>query len=327
MADKNNPDNSVGSGANWVDFKELKQKVTLEMALRHYDLWDKLKKSGGNLVGCCPIHQGSNPRQFSVDPAKNIFNCFGNCKSGGNVLDFVVKMEKVSIREAALMLKAWFKLDADEPTDRKRVKEKKEHRYRGAHPEKELPDPPGHPPSGRENPPLNFELKSLETGHPFFAEREIEPETVEHFGLGFCARGILKGRIAIPIHNELGQLVAYCGRAVTDEQTGKEGKYKLPPKFVKSALLYNLHRQKDEKKCFILVESFLSVFHLHQAGLSNVLALMGSALSAEQEKLIVGRLGPDGKAILLFDADESGRTCAEDCLSRLGRRLFVKPSI
>ena len=79
------------NGENWIDFKELKQSVTMEMVLKDYGLWDKLKKSGNNLVGCCPIHKGSNPRQFSVDPVKSIYNCFGNCKSGGNVLDFVSK--------------------------------------------------------------------------------------------------------------------------------------------------------------------------------------------------------------------------------------------
>ena len=71
------------NGENWIDFKELKQSVTMEMVLKDYGLWDKLKKSGNNLAGCCPIHKGSNPRQFSVDPVKSIYNCFGNCKSPG----------------------------------------------------------------------------------------------------------------------------------------------------------------------------------------------------------------------------------------------------
>ena len=92
----------------WVDFKEIKDTVSIEMVLEHYGVLDKLKKSGRNLVGCCPIHQGSNPRQFSVNLESNMYNCFGDCKSGGNVLDFVASMEKVSLRDAALLLKDWF---------------------------------------------------------------------------------------------------------------------------------------------------------------------------------------------------------------------------
>ncbi|MCG6552029.1 MAG: CHC2 zinc finger domain-containing protein [Candidatus Magnetominusculus sp. LBB02] len=89
-------------GHDWVDFKAVKDIITMEMVLDHYGLMSKLNQSGKNLVGCCPIHQGVNPRQFSVNPDKNIFNCFGNCNGGGNVIDFVSKMENVDTRQAAL---------------------------------------------------------------------------------------------------------------------------------------------------------------------------------------------------------------------------------
>jgi DNA primase len=72
------------------------------------------------------------------------------------------------------------------------------------------------------------------------------------------------------------------------------------------------------------VESFLSVFWLYQAGYPNVVALMGSALSPEHEQLITNFLGPSGRVILLFDADESGQKCTAACLDMLGRKLFVK---
>jgi len=280
--------------------------------LDYYGLLAGMKKSGKNLISACPIHKGSNPRQFSVDPEKNIFNCFGDCKSGGNVLDFVAKMEGVSLREAGLLIKDKILngicLDAKEP-DTKTVKAEKEE-----------------PPADKVtvNPPLTFQLKNLKTDHSFFSEQNIEPETVKHFGLGFCAKGMMKGRIVIPIHNELGELVAYCGRAVDKKQIKSEGKYKLPPKFVKSEVLYNLNLQKKDEDTFILVESFLSVFRLYQAGYSNVLALMGSSLSEAQEKMINQRLTPEGKVIMLFDDDEAGRACARDSLKRLGSKLFVK---
>ena len=246
---------------NWVDFKEIKDWVSMEMVLERYGLLNLLKKSGNNLVGRCPIHNGSNPRQFSVNLDRNIFNCFGDCGSGGNVLDFVSIMEEVSLREAALLLKDWFGGNGQaEPKTKKTVK---------ARPEKKEPK------QCKINPPLTFTLKKLKPNHTFFDERGITAQTVKYFGLGYCERGILKGRIAIPIHNEKNELVAYCGRAIMDEQIEEGGKYKLPPKFVKSAVVYNLNRQKRGSQRLILVESFLSVFKLFQHGIRDVVALMG----------------------------------------------------
>jgi len=319
---------------NWVDYREIKSGVTMEMVLGHYGLLADLKQSGKNLVGCCPIHKGTNPRQFSVNIEKNIFNCFGDCKSGGNVLDFVAKMEDIPIREAALLLQGWFlqgsgpaEPPASKAPEEKLVRKEKKGNPPAAADAKEEATPEKQEPLEEDpiiNPPLTFQLKSLTPNHEFFIERGISKETVEHFGLGFCTKGMMNGRIAIPIHNEQGQLVAYCGRAVTQEQIENEGKYKQPPNFVKTAVVYNLHRQPEKADLFILVESFLSVFRLHQAGYPNTLALMGSVLSEAQEALIAGRLSAGGKVLLFFDNDGDGQKCAADCLSRLGRHAFAK---
>ena len=93
--------------------------------------------------------------------------------------------------------------------------------------------------------------------------------------------------------------------------------------FVKSGVMYNLHRQKDPDH-LILVESFLSVFQLYQNDVENVVALMGSSMSEQQEELIVNALGLNGEMILLFDGDEDGQKCTRDCLTRLSKKLFVK---
>jgi len=135
---------------------------------------------------------------------------------------------------------------------------------------------------------------------------------------------MMKGRIAIPIHDHQGQLVAYCGRAGTPEQVEEEGKYKLPPKFVKSAVVYNLHRQAEPVAFLVLVESYLSVWKLWEAGFLSACALMDSDLSKTQEKLILELLGRSGRVVLLFDGDESGQACTADSLSRLASQLFVK---
>jgi DNA primase len=85
----------------------------MEQVLEHYGLLDRFKKSGDSLNGPCPIHKGSNPTQFRVSLSKNIWNCFSECKHGGNVLDFIARMENVSIHAAALNAIEWFQLDPE----------------------------------------------------------------------------------------------------------------------------------------------------------------------------------------------------------------------
>src|SRR5438128_15024 len=91
----------------WVDFKAIKQAVTIKAVLDHYGI--KLKNSGKELRGKCPIHQGEGDNSFHVNTDKNAFHCF-SCQAKGNVLDFVAAMEKVSIRDAGLRLQQWFAL-------------------------------------------------------------------------------------------------------------------------------------------------------------------------------------------------------------------------
>ncbi len=302
---------------NWVDYKKIKSTITMEMILRHYGIFDKMKLAGNktnSLVGCCPIHKGTNDRQFSVNVERNIYNCFGNCKSGGNVLDFVANMEKVSIHEAGALLQKWFLSDFQEP---------KRDNGRGGQKKLVREENRGLDPQNPWNKPLTFELKSLIPDHEFFKERGIELATVEAFGLGYCTKGMLKDRIAIPLHNEKGELVAYCGRAVTPELIEAE-KYKQPPNFKKTLVVYNLNRQDPGEKVLILVESFISVWWFHQAGYKNTVALMGSSISDQQIDLISNLLGSEGKVILMFDNDESGEQCTKDCLNGLSSKLYVK---
>lgn len=299
---------------DWVIYKDIKANVTMEMVLGRYGLLERLKRSGKNLVGCCPIHEGTNPNQFSVSLERNLFNCFGDCRAGGNVLDFVSRMEKVELREAAILLKKWFLGSADRPSGELLPKPEKNAQARPQNAKNEGPI----------NPPLTFKLRGLDFKHPFLAERGIDEDTARYFEAGFCSKGLMAGRIAIPIHNARGELVAYCGRAVSEEQAREEGKYKLPGGFLKQRVVYNLHRQEPSLKTLIVVESFLSVWKLYQYGFKNVIALMGSVLSDEHATLIADFLGPGGQVILLFDADEDGRVCTLDCLKRLSPRVFVK---
>ena len=97
----------------FVDFKAVKSAVSMEQALQHYGLLENLKRSGDSLTGACPIHRDSNPTQFRVSLGKNLWNCFSDCKGGGNVLDFIEKMEDISIHAAAVKAVDWFGLDRD----------------------------------------------------------------------------------------------------------------------------------------------------------------------------------------------------------------------
>src|SRR5674476_729078 len=99
--------------SSFVDFKAVKAALTMEKVLEHYGLLDRFKKSGDSLSGPCPIHKGSNPTQFRVSLSKNIWNCFSECKHGGNVLDFIARMENVTIHAAAHKAIEWFSLDPE----------------------------------------------------------------------------------------------------------------------------------------------------------------------------------------------------------------------
>jgi DNA primase len=95
-----------------ADFATIRQRVTMGMALDHYQITSLKKQKGDELRGPCPIHSGKpEERAFQVNTAKNIWHCF-YCKAGGNVIDYVAKMEGCSIREAGLRIWQWFNLDS-----------------------------------------------------------------------------------------------------------------------------------------------------------------------------------------------------------------------
>jgi len=163
----------------------------------------------------------------------------------------------------------------------------------------------------------------LDGTHPYLTERGLAPEAIEYFGIGCCNRGLMKNRIAIPIHNEQGELVAYAGRWAGETPESQE-RYLLPTDFHKSAELFNVHRVEMASKEIVLVEGFFSVFWLWQHGIANVAALMGSSLSDRQRDILVDRLAPNGKALLLFDDDDAGDTGRRLGLDKLADQLFVK---
>jgi len=132
-------------------------------------------------------------------------------------------------------------------------------------------------------------------------------------------------RIAIPIHNPEGQVVAYAGRWPGEPPEGIP-KYKLPQGFRKSLELFNIDRAIKEppENPLVIVEGFFGAMTLYQHGCRKVVALMGSTMSAAQEELIRKYTNGESHVIVMLDEDEAGRTGREDIAVRLSRFLFVK---
>src|SRR2546425_2767383 len=97
----------------WVDFKAVKTAVTMEMVFQHYGLLETFERKGDRLSGPCPIHKGSNKKQFSADVKKGAFKCF-SCGDHGNVVDLVASIEGVDFRKAALLMQEWFEIKPKE---------------------------------------------------------------------------------------------------------------------------------------------------------------------------------------------------------------------
>ncbi len=291
--------------AGWVSFQQVKARVSIADVLAHYGLLARLVRRGDELLGLCPFHR-EREGSFRASLTKNAFRCFG-CGRGGNVLDFVALSERVTIRQAALLLDAWFGLGQAQGTA--------------------AGSGPLHPGrrDTRENRPLSFALRGLDPTHPYLTARGLKAATIDHFGLGWCSLGLLAGRIAIPIHDHEGRLVAYAGRWPGSPPQGQP-RYRFPPSFHKSHVVFNLHRARGLAKDggLVLVEGFFGCFRLHQAGYPNVCALMGSALSPSQAQLLARALGPNGRITLWFDADAAGRRCLDECLQALPTQLDVK---
>ncbi len=305
----------------WIDFRALKEQVSIKDVLERYGVLDSLRETKpGTFVGPCPVHGGTNSNSFNVDVPRGMWNCFSDCKStgksGGNVLDLVMRLDNCSIREAGEKLCDWFELSftrSSNGNDRQgnSAKVSGKNRAVAAATHTARSDDAGE----LVNPPLERPLKTLNQNHPYLVERGLTIPTIKHFGVGHCTRGLMRSRVAIPIHNERGELVAYAGRAVTDELAREKGKYRLPTNFVKSAVVYNLHRAREHADTgLIVVEGFFDCMKVHQAGFPNVVALMGSTLSDLQELLL---LTHTDRLVVLFDGDDAGTACERTCYQRI----------
>src|SRR5262249_28539074 len=317
--------------AQWVSFDELKSRVSITDVLTHYGLMqgstEKPTKRGMELRLRCPFHEDKTP-SLSISAETGKYHCFGCHAKGGDIFDFVVAKEGIatgdrtkSRRQAALLIQDWFSVGHDSGPQPETP----------AAAEDAAPVEDVTPPETTEqqvNLPLKFMFKHLDTRHPYLTQdRGLREATIDAFGLGYHAgKGIMQGRVVIPIHNTAGELVAYAGRWPADAgwPEGSQ-KYQLPPGFRKSLVLFNLHRAREHAtEGLIVVEGVFTVFDFFQRGRKNVVALMGSSMSTEQERLIVETVGPKGRVLLALDNDAAGRTGSEDAVNRLRSQVFVR---
>ena len=315
--------------ANYVDFRAVKQTVSILQILDHYNLTSRFKRSqnGESLTGACPLHNGQNPTQFRVSTKKNCWNCFGDCKSGGNILDFVSRRENCTIRQAAILISEWFGLSNEKPAERQSNNHSSPDRDESASKKQSRQgrrDFRRQSDDGR-NAPLGFELSSLDTEHPYLKQRGLKADTILLFGIGLCGTGSMAGRVVIPIHNVDGNIVAYAGRWPGDPPD-ETSKYKLPTGFRKSVELFNLHRAIDEseEQPLIIVEGFFDCMKLVQNGYNRTVALMGSTLSPEQEQLLRQHTTPETHIVLMLDEDDAGQAARAEIVQRLAIDRFVK---
>ena len=304
----------------WIDFTALKRQVSIKDVLARYGLLTGLhEKKPGRLVGPCPIHGGKNGTSFNVDLEKNVFHCFSQC-GGGNVLDLVMKLERTeSIRAVGEKLSDWFALKFDRPRNNTDTKPTES----ATQPAAPTPSPPPRrTEESAPNPPLERALKDLNADHPYLVTRGLTIPTIKTFEIGFCVRGLMRGRIAVPLHDQDATLIGYAGRAVDDDLAASKGRYRLPDGFRRSAVLFNMHRAKAyADRGLTVVEGFFDCFKVHQAGFPNVVALMGSSLSDAQEQLL---LAHTDRIALMFDGDDAGTKCLRDFYVRLRRRVYLR---
>lgn len=313
--------------ATWIDFKQLRQSLSFEAVLRHYKV--EIKSKGKQHHGFCPLpnHQGKkNSPSFSANLEKGIFQCFG-CQAKGNVLEFAALMENVDpadgteLRKVAVKLQERFCPTAVQPEQGPGQTKSK-----NIEPANQLPVVV--------NALLDFELKTLESTHPYLRDRGFSAETIAHFGLGFACRGSLKNRIAIPLQNHEGKLVGYAGRVVDDSTITEDNpRYRFPSKreregtiyeFRKTLFLYNGYRITGPVHDLVVVEGFTSVWWLYQNGQVDVVATMGADCSDEQAKLIISLVKPPGHVWLMPDGNDAGAHLAQSLLVQISPHRFVR---
>lgn len=288
-----------------------------------------LRKTGRNYVGFCPFHHNTNTPAFTVFPDTQSYYCFG-CQASGTIFDFVMQKQGLDFRDALQQLAARAGVQLQERTVEEQQQDQQRTRLL------EL--------NATAAKYFNYILLSLKRGQPardYLERRAINTETAETFQLGYSleewghllayltdrkgftpeeveAAGLavqreqtgfhdrFRGRLIFPIRNAKGEVVGFGGRALGDAQP----KYLNTPQtllFDKSQVLYGLDLARDAIRtadATVIVEGYIDVITAHQHGFRNVVAPLGTSLTAGH----VGMLKKlSHNVYLALDADAAGQ--------------------
>ncbi len=279
----------------------------------------ELRKAGANYKAPCPFHDEKSA-SFVVSPSKQIYHCFG-CGAGGDSIKFTMEYEKLNYPEALEKLASSYNFSLA-------YSDSKNSKPRSGFMEK-----------------INEWYQYLLTKNPqalsYLKERGIYESSVEKFGIGYAPdsassinyiksqlfnmneaveMGVIGSeggrsfarfieRITFPIHSANASIIGFGGRTIT----GHQAKYINSPEtpfFNKSRVLYAYHHAKQsvhKTKEIVITEGYLDVIMLHQAGFTNAVATLGTALTPEHLPLL--RKG-EPKVIMAYDGDKAGRSAA-----------------
>lgn len=283
----------------------------------------RLKRSGKNYMGLCPFHKEKSP-SFSVSSDKQIYKCFG-CGEAGNVFTFLMKYRNMDFIEAVKYLADRANITIEYNDDKTRAYEEQKKRLYKLNVEA-----------------ARFFYSNLvknKKAQKYFTARGISVSTMKRFGLGFAPdswHSLLDGlkrkgyteldmlnlgliiksekgnmydrfrnRIMFPVFDYSGRVIGFGGRVLDDSKP----KYLNSPEsliFQKGINLYGLNFALKNKsnRIFIIVEGYMDCISLHQYGITNVVASLGTALTERQAKLL--RRYAD-KIIMAYDADGAGQ--------------------
>lgn len=298
----------------------------------------KLRKAGRNYTGLCPFHHEKTP-SFSVSQDKQIYKCFG-CGEAGNAITFVMKTKNLSFVEAVKYLGEKVNIEVDPYTPQNSaIKDKSEKLYK------------------INVEAARFYFKNLQTNKEvisYFNRRGLVNKTIRKFGLGYALPGwknlinylkrkgyteldllnaglIIKGknntfydrfrnRVIFPVFNHRGKVIGFGGRVLDDSKP----KYLNSPEtevFKKGINLYGLNFAIRENidRTLIIVEGYMDCISLHQYGITNVVASLGTALTTEQAKLLKRYADT---IIVSYDADIAGQSATIRGLEILRKEGF-----
>lgn len=250
----------------FIDFQELKEKVKIEDAMALLGL--PVSQFSDQMRMPCPACKSGGDRALVVTASKQAFYCFAEGE-GGDVIALAAHVKGISMKEAAAFLAASFdKTEHVEPVSTVPS---------NSSPKKEKAGQP------RLNP-----LTYLQAEHPQLQALGTSKEAAEHFGAGYAPKGIMRGRLAIPIHDSDGQLLAYCGRALENESS----KLLFPKDFDPAQVIFNAHRVTGGT--LTLVRDPLSVLTAYENGIENVVSILTDEIKAQHLRTIAQLMDDKG---------------------------------